>query len=101
MGTRLELQSILEDLLGSRNVHFQPPEDLSIQYPAIVYSLGGLENIHANDRVYKQSLRYEVTVIDANPDNEIYKQVSVLPMCRFDRHFKSDNLNHYVFTLYF
>lgn len=27
--------------------------------------------------------------------------VAKLPTCRFVRHYKSDNLNHYVFTLYF
>lgn len=101
MNTRLELQSILEDLLGSRNVYFQPPEDLKLQYPAIVYARSRIENNHANDGVYIQSLQYELTVIDANPDSEIPLRVSRLPKCRPDREFKSDNLNHSVFTLYF
>lgn len=101
MGTRLELHEILIDILGSRNVYFQPPETTKLQYPAIVYSRSRIENRRANNNVYKQSLAYEVTVIDSNPDSEIPLKISLLPMCRHDRHFKSDNLNHDVFTLYF
>lgn len=101
MGSRLELQTKLEELLGSRNVYFQPPESIKLSYPAIVYSRETIENDHANDGVYMQSLRYSITVIDANPDSELPLKISKLPHCRNDRHFKSDNLNHYVFTLYF
>lgn len=101
MASRLELQTLLEGLLGSRNVYFQPPEKTVLKYPAIVYLRDRIENTHADDDVYMQSLAYQVTVIDANPDSEIPMKVSRLPRCRHDRHFKSENLNHDVFTLYF
>ena len=45
--------------------------------------------------------KYLVTVIDKNPDSSFIDIVAKLPTCRFVRHYKSDNLNHYVFTLYF
>lgn len=101
MGTRVELQSLLEEVLGSRNVYFQPPSDIHMKYPAIVYARSRIANDHANDDVYRQSLSYELTVIDANPDSEIVTKVSKLSMCRHDRHFTSDNLNHDVFTIYY
>jgi predicted component of viral defense system (DUF524 family) len=101
MGSRLELQTKLEELLGSRNVYFQPPESVKLNYPAIVYSRSDIENTFANNGVYRQSLVYQVTLIDKNPDSDLVAKVSRLPMCRFDRHFKADNLNHDVFTLYF
>lgn len=101
MGTRVELQSLLEEVLGSRNVYFQPPSDIHMKYPAIVYARSRIANDHANDDVYRQSLSYELTVIDANPDSEIVTKISKLPMCRHDRHFTSDNLNHDVFTIYY
>lgn len=100
MASRLELQTKLEELLGSRNVYFQPPASVKMQYPAIVYELDDINNKFANDSVYKQSLRYKITVMDFNPDSEIVKKVSKLPRCRFNRHFTSDNLNHDVFTIY-
>ena len=101
MNNRIELQSLLEDVLGSRQVYFQPPANVAMKYPAIVYSRNRIDNTHANDEIYKQEISYSVTVIDQNPDSEIVAKVSRLPMCRFDRHYKSDNLNHDVFTLYF
>ena len=101
MATRIDLQNILEELLGSRNVYYQPPESLKMSYPAIVYSRKTIDNSYANNSVYKQNYAYEITVIDKNPDSEIVNKVSKLPTCRFDRHFKSDNLNHDVFTLYY
>ena len=101
MATRIDLQNVLEELLGSRNVYYQPPESLKMSYPAIVYSRKTIDNSYANDSVYKQNYAYELTVIDKNPDSEIVNKVSKLSTCRFDRHFKSDNLNHDVFTLYY
>jgi hypothetical protein len=101
MASRLNLQTLLETLLGSRNVYYQPPESVKMSYPAIVYSRNSIDNTHANNAVYGQSLSYEITVIDKNPDSEIVTRVSRLPRCRFDRHFTSGNLNHDVFTLYF
>lgn len=101
MGTRLELQTLLEGVLGSGNVYFQPPENIRMNYPAIVYSRNRIENTHADNRVYKQSLEYELTVIYKDADSDLPLVLSQLPMCRHDRHFKSDNLNHDVFTLYF
>lgn len=101
MATRVNLQNVLEELLGSRNVYYQPPESLKMNYPAIVYARKTIDNSYANNSVYKQNYAYEITVIDKNPDSEIVNKVSKLPTCRFDRHFKSDNLNHDVFTLYY
>ena len=101
MATRVDLQNVLEELLGSRNVYYQPPESLKMNYPAIVYARKTIDNSYANNSVYKQKYAYEITVIDKNPDSEIVNKVSKLPTCRFDRHFKSDNLNHDVFTLYY
>ena len=101
MGSKLELQTLLESVLGSRNVYYQPPASVRMNYPAIVYFRSDIENNFANDSAYIQSLAYEVIVIDEDPDSNIVMRVSQLPMCRYDRHYTSDNLNHDVFTLYF
>lgn len=99
MGNRLDFHEVLCEVLGTRNVYYQPPESVKMKYPAIVYSRNDIENIFANNGVYKQSYFYQVTVIDYDPDSEIVHKVSQLPMCIFDRHFTSDNLNHDVFTI--
>lgn len=98
---RLKLHEILCGILGTRNVYFQPPASVRMNYPAIVYGLDDIENTYANDRVYLFTKRYFVTVIDRNPDSLIVDEVALLPMCRFSRSYTKDNLNHYVFELYF
>ena len=62
MASRLFLQAQLEQLLGSPNVYFQPPESVKMNYPAIVYALDDLKNAHADDGVYLSYKRYSVTV---------------------------------------
>lgn len=101
MNRREELHEILCESLGSRNVYFQPPESIKMQYPAIVYSRDDIDNNFANNSVYMQSLAYSVTVIDSDPDSEVVDRVSKLPRCQYDRHYKSDNLNHDIFTIYY
>lgn len=101
MASRLQLQTELEELLESKNVYYQPPASVKMSYPAIVYSRNDIRNDFANNDVYSQNRSYEVIVIDKNPDSEIVDRVSQLPMCRFDRHYTSDNLNHDVFTLFY
>ena len=101
MGTRIELQALLEELLGSRNVYFQPPESIRMKYPAIVYSLNNIENFHASNIIHKQNVAYTITYIDEDPDSENVEKISKLPYCDFDRFYTSDNLNHYIFTLYY
>lgn len=100
MAERADLSAKFKEILGSDNVYFQPPASIKMRYPAIVYSLKNLGNTHANDSVYRQLPEYQVTVIDPNPDSEIVRKVSLLPYCRFDRQFTSDNLNHTVFSIH-
>lgn len=101
MRTRLDLQELLENLIESSNVYFQPPPNVNMKYPAIKYSRENIYNRHADNGVYLQQNVYQLTVIDKNPDSEIVKKVSKLPSCSFDRHYISNNLNHDVFTIYF
>lgn len=101
MDSRPNLQTQLEQILESRNVYFQPPESLKLNYPAIVYKRSNIQNTFADDNVYKQSYFYEITVIDRKPDSQITRKLSKLPKIRFDRSFNYDNLNHDVFTIYY
>ena len=101
MDSRPNLQTKLEQILGSRNVYFQPPESIKLNYPAIVYKRSNIQNTFADNEVYKQSHFYEITVIDRKPDSQITKKLSKLPKIRFDRSFTYDNLNHDVFTIYY
>ena len=98
---RIELQSLLEEILGSRNVYFQPPSSIALKYPCIVYEREDENVKHADDSTYSRIKLYTVTVIDKDPDSEIPDKISDLPLCTFQRHFTSENLNHDVYRLYF
>ena len=98
---RLELQVILEELLGMKHVYFQPPASLKMKYPAIVYSRNDIDGVNANNSSYLQWDGYKVTVIDEDPDSEYIHKVAQLQKCSFSQHYSVDNLNHDVFTLYY
>lgn len=104
MDKRLELDALLrkvmKDVSGVENVYFQPPENLLLKYPAIVYSRSDIRNRPADDVVYSQFTFYDLTVIDKNPDSLLVYAVASLPRCKFGRHYKSDNLNHDTFTIF-
>lgn len=99
MAPRLELQEVLEEF--TPNVYFQPPTNVKLIYPCIIYKRDNADTKFANDKPYNHTLRYMVTVIDQNPDSEIPSKVASLPMCLFNRFFTADNLNHDVYNLYF
>ena len=101
LARRLKLQALFEEILGSREAYFQPPENQKITYPAIIYHLEDIDNTFADNLVYGQQRVYNVTVISKDPDNDIVDKISQLPTCRFNRHYVADNLNHDVFILYY
>ena len=101
MANRLDLQSLLEELLGSRNVYYTPPESIKMQYPAIRYSKKKIESVHADDSKYLMRDCYELIVISRTPDHPVIKQLLALPYCSYDRPYVADNLYHDVLTMYY
>lgn len=100
MPSRVELHTKLENLLGSKNVYYQPPANKTMQYDAIRYSLSRKDTKHADDRRYTSMNCYDVIVISRLPDPEVVDKILDLPYASFNRHYVSDNLNHYSITLY-
>lgn len=102
IGTRSQLQSKLEALLGSKNVYFQPPESCKMQYPAIVYSLNDIDLDKASNKIYNINKSYSVTLIHKNPDNTLKDLIlNEFEYIRFNRFYTADNLNHYNYTIFF
>lgn len=99
MDRRLQLQALLESFCD--NVYFQPPPDAQMQYPCIRYRRDDADTKFADNKPYGRKKRYQVTVIDPDPDSPIPDQIATLPLCSFDRFFTADNLNHDVYNVYF
>ena len=101
MGDRLDLQAIFEEILGSRNVYFQPPASVLMQYPAIRYELKDFQNKSANNSAtYISSTGYEGVLIMKEPDTKYLQKIFQIPYCKFGRYYRADNLHHYTFTIY-
>lgn len=99
MAPRLELQSLLETVVP--HVYFQPPSNIQIQFPCIIYSRDGTSADRANNGLYRHAKRYQITVVDRNPDTELADKIEALQYASFERFFAADDLNHYVFSIFF
>jgi len=99
MAQRLQLHEILKSFTD--NVYFQPPENVTLKYPCIVYQRDYADTKFADDIPYNFTLRYVVTVIDRDPDSDIPGKVASMPMCLYNRFFTADNLNHDVYRVFF
>lgn len=99
MAPRPELQTLLETITD--DVYFQPPTNVTLRYPCIVYERDYADTKFAGNKPYSHMVRYRVIVIDRNPDSPMLAQVAALPMCTFNRFYAIDDLNHNVYQLFF
>lgn len=102
MDRRLQLQARLQALLPQdKKAWFQPPATVKLTYPTIIYKHDDTDVKHANNVPYIVERRWQVTVIDENPDSPIVSAMEWWPKCTVSRKFEAENLNHTVFDLYF
>ena len=103
MRTWSQLQQNLQQIMGTNSqVYFQPPENLKLSYPCIVYERSNALTSYADNNPYRKTKRYAVTLMSKTADNDQYlDKLLDLPMCTFDREFKNDGIVHSVFNLYF
>lgn len=102
MASRLQLQGELEELLGNKNVYFQPPESAKLRYPCIVYEHDVGYITYADDVPYQFTRPYKLTIITQDPESELVSNLAYkYPTIRQLTHFVSDNRYHDVFRLYY
>lgn len=102
MARRLQLHEKLCEILGTRNVYFQPPESLKLQYDAIVYNIADRNDIRADEMQYRNYTGYDVLFISRDPDSII--PITILNSflyCRHSRSYSADNLHHDMFRIYY
>ena len=99
---RKELQTKLEEFLGSKNVYFKAPESGKMSYPCIKYDLIKMDVYKASNKIYRKDDAYKVTLISKNPDIELKDTILYsFDYISFNTSYKADNLYHYVYTLYY
>ena len=105
MASRLELHEEFCEVLGSRNVYFQSPETVKMNYNptgAIRYNLAGKDLKRANNKIYLSTNQYEGVLITRDPDTTIPDMLLArFEMISLGRPYTADNLNHYPFTIYY
>lgn len=100
MKDRLLLQKELETFLPK--VYFQPPTNLQMSYPCIVYGKSGKSNIFSNNKKYHRTQTYQITVIDVDPDSTIADNIEEhFQYCSINQQYVVDNLHHTTLTLYY
>lgn len=98
---RLKFSQVLKTALGSTTeVYFQPPPDLKMKYPCLVYERDDLAVKHADNVPYNTLQAYQVTHISYDPDSDVVDKLMALPLCSYNRHFATSGLNHDVFVIY-
>lgn len=101
MDRRKQLHSELLTI-GVASVHFQPPPNVHLVFPSIVYRRKSIDTISADNRSYKNQTLYQLELIDPNPDTPFVDDLlEKFSMIKHVNNFKSDNLNHDVFDLYY
>lgn len=102
MGSRLELHDEFIELLGSRNVYYQPPASVLMQYKCIRYNRSTDDVKHANNRIYTSTKCYEGVVIGYDPDDDLPDRLRQhFQMCSLGKPYVVNNLYHFPFTLYY
>lgn len=100
MRTYRDLLHLLQKAVDHNRVYFQPPENLKIGYPAVVFHLSKIKHDHADDVPYKGAREYSVTLITKEPEPEVLDEILKIPYTTLDTTYISDGMNHFVFTTY-
>lgn len=100
MRTYRDLLRLLQQVVQHDRVYFQPPENLKIGYPAVVFHLSKIEIDRASDVPYKGAKEYSVTLITKDPEPDVIDEILKIPYSSLDTTYISDGMNHFVFTVY-
>lgn len=93
---RLELQAAMEKIC--KNVYYQPPSNINLVYPCIVYQVSSYNTTRANNGIYGIRKEYNITLITKNPDPLEWDRLVVMLKPVLNTPYVIDNLYHYKFT---
>ena len=101
MINRLELQSKLEEILGSSNVYYQAPPNTGMKYPCIIYKFNNYNRMDADNKPYILSGNWTITHIYKSIKNDTIKETMINSFlgCSFDRRIVSDGVYNDYYTL--
>ncbi|MBP5597350.1 MAG: hypothetical protein J6Y02_18385 [Pseudobutyrivibrio sp.] len=99
--SRDDLQTLLEEVMEGYEVYFQPPDDIHVSYPCLIYERSNEDVDYANNGRYKTMYNYTLTLLDHDADSIFIEKLSELEYCRLVRDFSQNNIYHFVYELYY
>lgn len=101
MKTRLEVQEMLEKILGSPNVYFQAPPNTGMKYPCIIYRFDRFGRDNADNQPYILTGRWEIHHMYKSIKNDIKEtMLFAAPYVTFDRRIVADGVYNDYYTIY-
>ena len=98
---RVDIQEKFKFLLGSNNVYYQPPANLKMKYPAIVYSLDGLDVKRFDNTRLINKKCFSVTHIYRNEsENLVETMLKNFEYISFDNRSIVDGIYNDHYTIY-
>lgn len=101
MSKRLELHAELTAIDGLAAAYYNPPENVKMTYPCIRYSRTGERVKFASNGRHVVCDRYDILVIDRDPDSVIVEALRNFQYCTFERMYAADGLFHFQFNLFY
>lgn len=97
---RIKLHGELLEFMD--NVYFQPPSNIRMSYPCIVYSRTRGQDRYADNDIYHGRQSYTLTVITKDPDSEIpYSIVDHFRYASIQIILTKDNLHQTTINLHY
>lgn len=96
---RKEFDTLLQAILGSKNVYFQPPESVKLKYPCIVYNISKNDPEFADDEVYDLKHRYIVRLIcdSVDYDGPLKDKITKILKVPMTQVYSRDGLYHCIY----
>ena len=95
--------------LGVSNVYFEPPKNLQLIYPCVIFKRGADSHRSCDNRIYKLDNAYDITYVSYEPDDQMANVILVgdltheppFKMIRKIRHYVAEGLHHDQYKLYY
>lgn len=84
------------------NVYFQPPSNIRMVYPCIVYNKESKFKNYGNDSPYINKQEYQITLIEKTPESNIADNIEKhFQYCKINQYYTFDNLCHVKLSLFY
>lgn len=96
-----KLREIMMEATGIPNCYYDPPENIQMKYPCIVFHLSGDDCLYADNKTYFHTFRWTATIMDRYSTTQERYIREMEEKCRasLDRMFVNDGIHHTVFTI--